>query len=511
MATTAAPLVRWPRTRALARPAVLVPLGLGVLAALSVLVRTGEFDAGLWVDEGLSYGISDRPLTDIPGAMRLDGSPPLYYMLLHLYTHGFGVRSEVALHAFSLFFALAAIPVAWALARTLFSERAGWVAAVLVAANPFLTTYAQEARMYSLVVLLSLVTCATFVGAFIQVRGRRWTVAYALAQVTLLYTHNWGFFLAAGLALAFALTARDQRREGLIAAGIVLLVYAPWIPTLLFQVRHTGAPWANPPSFQTLYEAPQQLLGLTGQYLLLTAGGVGLGTLAWRSRDADAALALAVVAFVTLALPWLISAIAPAWALRYLAVAVGPLLLLAALGTSRAGRLGLAAVTLTALVWIAADVRSTKSNVHSLTATVAPSLRPGDTVLSTQPEQIPVLHYYLHDIAGLRYATLWGPVTDLGVTDWRDGTDHLARTSIAADLDPVLDGVAPGQRVALITPDFSILARWKAPWSKLVRARSLAWEDAMRRDSRFRVVTVEPPNPVARANELRAIVFIRRQ
>ena len=61
---------------------------------------------------------------------------------------------------------------------------------------------------------------------------------------------------------------------------------------------------------------------------------------------------------------------------------------------------------------------------------IAPSLHPGDLVVSTQPEQIPVLHYYLPD--GLRYATLWGPVDDLGVTDWRDGVAHLRGTNAEA-------------------------------------------------------------------------------
>jgi mannosyltransferase len=507
MATSAATLVRRP---ALARTALLTPVLLAALAAVSVLIRTSDLDAGLWVDEGLSFGIADRPLTDIPGAMRQDGSPPLYYMLLHLYTRAFGVRSETALHAFSLFFAVLAIPVAYALARALLTPRAGWIAAVLVAANPFLTQYAQEARMYSLVVLLSLVTCATFVGAFVLDRGRRWTVAFALAQTTLLYTHNWGLFLAIGLAIAFLVVARDKLREGLIAAAIVAVLFAPWLPTLAFQVQHTGAPWANAPDFARLYEAPQELLGLTGQYLLLIAGGAGLATLAWRAREARTALALAIAAATALALPWVLSQINPAWALRYLAVAVGPLLLLATIGLARAGRLGLAALAITALVWIATDSPSTKSNVHSVADAVSPSLRPGDIVISTQPEQVPVLHYYLHDVPDLHYATLTGPLTDLGVTDWRDGTDRLKATSPARDLEPLLAATRPGRRVALIVPDFSILSRWKAPWSELVRARSLAWEDAMRRDPRFRVITIEPPNPVARPNELRATLFVRR-
>ena len=46
--------------------------------------------------------------------------------------------------------------------------------------------------MYSLVVLLRIVTVAAFVGAFVLERGRRWTVGFALSQAALLYTHNWG-------------------------------------------------------------------------------------------------------------------------------------------------------------------------------------------------------------------------------------------------------------------------------------------------------------------------------
>jgi mannosyltransferase len=508
MATSAATL---PRVRGLARIAALTPLGLAALAALSILLRTGQFDAGLWVDEGLSYGIADRPLTDIPQTMRLDGSPPLYYMLLHVYTRLFGVRSEVALHAFSLLFAILAIPVAFALVRALFGPRAGWIAAALVAFNPFLTRYAQEARMYSLVVLLSIITVACFVGAFVQDRGRRWTVAFAVSQAVLLYTHNWGFFLGLALAVAFVTFTRERLREGLLAAGIIFVLYLPWLPTLAFQVRHTGAPWANAPNFEDLYTAPQDLLGLTGQYLLLVAGGAGLATLGRRHRETRAALVLGVTAVVVLVVPWLLSQANPAWSLRYTAVAVGPLLVLAALGTARAGWTGVAAVALVALVWMATGAPATKSNVHSVAAAIVPSLHPGDTVISTQPEQVPVLHYYLHSVDDLHYATLFGPLADLGVTDWRDGTAHLQRTSLSRDLSPVLNTVRPGQRVALVTPDFSILGRWKAPWSALVRARSIAWEDAMRRDPRFRVVTVEPPNPVRRANEVRATVFARQR
>ena len=40
-------------------------------------------DTGYWIDEAISVGIASHPLTEIPGALRQDGSPPLYYLLLH--------------------------------------------------------------------------------------------------------------------------------------------------------------------------------------------------------------------------------------------------------------------------------------------------------------------------------------------------------------------------------------------------------------------------------------------
>ena len=76
-----------------------------------------------------------------------------------------------------------------------------------------------------------------------------------------------------------------------------------------------------------------------------------------------------------------------------------------------------------ALIWTGDGAPTEKSNVRAISEEIAPSLKPGDLVVSTQPEQIPVLSYYLPD--GLRYATLWGPVDDLGVTDWRDGVERL--------------------------------------------------------------------------------------
>ena len=102
------------RARAVTSARVAAPLGIGMLLAVSVVLRTRQLDVGFWIDEGLSVGIADRPLGDIPGVLRQDGSPPLYYLLLNLWL-GVAGRSEESVHGLSVVFSALCVPVAfWA-------------------------------------------------------------------------------------------------------------------------------------------------------------------------------------------------------------------------------------------------------------------------------------------------------------------------------------------------------------------------------------------------------------
>jgi len=243
MAVTAVP-IRWPRAGSLARAPVLAPVALGLLAAVSVIVRTAHFGTGFWVDEGLSVGIADRPLTDIPGILRQDGSPPLYYMLLHLWMSVTGT-DEKSTHVLSLLFALATVPLAFWGAGLVFGRRTAWFAAVLAALNPYISQYGQETRMYSLVVLLSLIATSLFLRAYTvdERPARRWPVLFGVALAASLYTHNWAIFLGAAMFLAWlgllylapAAERRTRLVDGALGFGTTALLFLPWVPTLLFQ------------------------------------------------------------------------------------------------------------------------------------------------------------------------------------------------------------------------------------------------------------------------------------
>src|SRR3954470_22022888 len=223
------------KARAVSRTRVAVPAGLGLLVLLSLLLRTRELGIGFWMDEGLSQGIADRPLADIPGVLRQDGSPPLYYSLLHVWMGIFG-RSEAQTHIFSLVCALLTIPAAWWAGTGLFDKRTGWALAGLTAINPFLTSYAQETRMYALVILLGTLCTACFLHAYVFGR-RAYRIPFGILLAALLYTHNWAFFygLALVVVVGFVWRASEDRRVLLrdvaLGFGVAALVYVPWLPT----------------------------------------------------------------------------------------------------------------------------------------------------------------------------------------------------------------------------------------------------------------------------------------
>ena len=147
------------------------------------------------------------------------------------------------------------------------------------------------------------------------------------------------------------------------------------------------------------------------------------------------------MALVALVVAWVYSQTTLAWAPRYLIVLTGPLLLLASLGVARAGKLGLAgaAIAVYASVLLTGSyVPENKSNVERLADRLGGRVRAGDLVISTQPEQVANLNYYLPK--GLRYATPMGPVPDPGVMDWRDAVDRLRAATPGArpaPADPV--------------------------------------------------------------------------
>jgi hypothetical protein len=111
------------------------------------------------------------------------------------------------------------------------------------------------------------------------------------------------------------------------------------------------------------------------------------------SRDRIERL-LAFIVGATVLIAWLSSQISPAWTTRYFAVILGPAVLLAAALVTRAGRVGVVALVAVLFLWWGFNVRNEKENAKQIAAQLAPFVQPGELVVSTHPEQVPVLRYY---------------------------------------------------------------------------------------------------------------------
>jgi mannosyltransferase len=497
------------------------PLGktvvaLTLLTAVSLFLRTRELSAAYWIDEGLSWGISSHHFFDIPHVLRQDGSPPLYYLMLHVWMRLFGT-SEEATHVLSLIPALAAVPIGYWAGRSLFGERAGWFAAAMFAFNTYLTTYAQETRMYSWMVLFTLLGTAFFIHAFVF-RRRRHLIGFGLSLALMLYTHNWAlFFIAASLtALAVLLWQAEDRRpllkDAALAYGGALVLFLPWLPNFIFQARHTGAPWATAPSLHSLRVAASMTVdGDRMAMAILLGGGFGVAAMLQRGRprlERDATIAGLVLFFGTLLWAFIGSQISPAWAYRYFAAFVGPMLLIAGVGLSRAGRLGLVATALILAFWIPFGSIAHKSIDRHVMWTSAPYLRSGDLVIVTHPEQVPVVNYYARP--GLRFANEMGIVPDTRVMNWVDAMDRLKAATPQKNLEPLLRGMKPGQHVLLLRPIVGGTAGWGAPWTSLVRERSADWARALLHDRRFKLTRRLPHlRSDYHPKGLRALLFTR--
>ncbi len=472
-----------------------------VLVAISAFIRTRYLGSQFWEDEAITTGISSHSLSAIPGVLRHDGSPPLFYLLLHVWMSVFGA-GESATHALSLLFGLLTIPVGMWAGWSLFGRRAGYIAAVLFAFSAFLTAYAQETRMYELMGLLGLLATAAFLHAFVF-RRRRYLILFAVCQALMLYTHSWGIFFAAGAIVALVpVYMASEDRRGLVRDAVLVfagagILYLPWLPNFIYQATHTGDPWAMTPRLGAPVLISRDLLGgdrVTAA--LVIAAVIGFTELFTRrlrrTREGTAMWALIALPTATLLLAWLASQITPAFISRYFAPVLASFLLLAAWGCARARIVGVVAVALS-IVFLANPAEFAaeyKSDMRDVGGEMAPLLHKGDLVIVGQPDQMPLPWYYLP--GGLRYASTIGRVSDPRFMDWVNALDRLKRANPQQTLAPLLASLKPGQQLLFVRPLTEGAQNWEAPWTQLVRRRSAQWGQILATDRSLKPVAWAP-------------------
>lgn len=148
----------------------------------------------VWADEAFTIWVCALPLPELLSNLVADFvHPPLHYLVVHSVFHAFG-EGVLQARIPSALFATLAVVVIYSLTRRLFSPNAALIAAALLTTSQFHLQYAQEARPYALLVLLSLCATSCFATALQRPTQRNWTI-FVIAVTAAAYTHYYAIFL----------------------------------------------------------------------------------------------------------------------------------------------------------------------------------------------------------------------------------------------------------------------------------------------------------------------------
>ena len=219
-----------------------------------------------------------------------ESNPPLYYVLAWGWARAFG-RDEWGIRSLSALFGTLTVALGYPIGRQLASRRVGLILAGLLAFNPMLIWYSQEARSYSLLVFFGALSFLFFLRALDSGGRPRELALWALASALALGSHYFAFFAVGIEAVWLAVALRHRWKAVLPALAAVGAAGAALLPLIAAQTNPNHIGWIEESAlgerfFQT---GVSFLIGETGHviaepprvhYAVLPAIGVGLAALA---------------------------------------------------------------------------------------------------------------------------------------------------------------------------------------------------------------------------------------
>ncbi|MFB0545602.1 MAG: glycosyltransferase family 39 protein, partial [Anaerolineae bacterium] len=267
-----------------------------LIVLLAFGLRVYHLDTqSFWSDEDLALGYAMHDVPNLVSTVAARFHTPLYFLTLHYWLTLVG-SSDFAIRFLSLLLSTLAVPLLYRLGKSLFNSKVGALAALIIAINPFQIRYAQEARMYSMVLCLSLSSALLFITALREDKKMLWG-AYALVTALSMYTHYYACLVPLFEGLFFVISRirgryRSLTLPWLASQAAIAVLYSPWLSNILWlssaqSWQETIPPFSLPwrllrtyslgsaiPSEQSIpFALVFLLLLLLGLYAICTVGG----------------------------------------------------------------------------------------------------------------------------------------------------------------------------------------------------------------------------------------------
>jgi 4-amino-4-deoxy-L-arabinose transferase-like glycosyltransferase len=355
-----------------------------------------------WFDEAFSVEVARLTWVNFLHLLWWrEANMSLYYVLLRVWLH-FG-QSPYFIRSLSVLMATLTLPAIYWLGRLLFDRRVALIAAALFTFNAYDVRYSQEARSYSLFVLLATFSSGLLVW-WLAEPSRRRLGGYIAASVLAAYSHFYALLLLAAHWLTLKLARPPQIAEDLPSSR---LRRAWWttgllvLPLLTFVAKTGAGPirWIHRPGARDLVEFFEHLCGSDHWPLALlyvAACAVALSSVGprlWKrhpSRDVWRLQFLLIWFFFPIVLTVLLSFARPIFLGRYMIFCLPPLLILAAAGLERLRRRWMLGAALVVMLLFSLqgvffiydhDFDSERDASESASNFILHQAKPGDAIL----------------------------------------------------------------------------------------------------------------------------------
>jgi mannosyltransferase len=234
----AKPFTWWLRSVRSARSEILV------VAILLIGFSLRVYDLGtesLWIDEGTSIQLARLSLPQIIENRSQSVNPPLYFIVLHYWVRLFG-ESEFSIRLPSVVFGSLALVMIYRLGDLIFGKKVGTLSCLLLAISVFHISYSQEARGYSLMGLLALISMFFFIKLLVRANFA-FLIGYVFSSSLLMYNHFFGLLIIVAqniYLITMIIFSEDEYefnfKRWILAQGMLVVLYIPWIRFLITQI-----------------------------------------------------------------------------------------------------------------------------------------------------------------------------------------------------------------------------------------------------------------------------------
>jgi 4-amino-4-deoxy-L-arabinose transferase-like glycosyltransferase len=220
-------------------PNYIHPLILAASLLFSVILKISFIDAKeLWLDETYSHFLISCPLPKMVQFIVGDVHPPIYYLLLKLWSKIFGL-TPYSLRAFSLLISCLIPVVAFFAAKTIFNHQ--WTALLcflLVLFSSKLFLYSVEVRPYMPALLFLSISFYCYVQILSKDTTLKIHILFSVAAACAFYSHYFSLFILLPIFVhyfVFVFKGGLPVKKFVFSVVLVSVLTGPWLPIILHQ------------------------------------------------------------------------------------------------------------------------------------------------------------------------------------------------------------------------------------------------------------------------------------